>query len=415
MKKFIHMVVALSFFFGVFAVGTEGASAADLPFKDIANHWAKDNILKAYESGLVDGYPDGTFRPDSVVSADQFVSMMLRAFSDGGSNFDQEWLNSLISYQPAFLAAIYSAVNETGFNFQNAKSGYWAKPYIDMLYKMEFLLPFDSVFPQGYEVFKKQITREKASYLLGNWYTLYENDFDFAYKDYVITKSGFVDMNKFSNGAASSHKSTVLLAGLMEGYADKHFYPQRYVTRAQALTMIQRLRDPSLRKPFKPDLTGQHYIELDGEIYLYSDQFKLDTYKKIVELANKHVTKGYIAVGNLGIAVFDSKDTYDKRDFQIRFGQWDNLPTPEFTFAIADGDARSIDISYNFDKLFPNSSELVSASFELLAGNGKGPELKTKSLAVEKTIKDRAVEFTFNNRKYRMFKEGTMVSLEYYY
>ncbi|CAM4045496.1 S-layer homology domain-containing protein [Paenibacillus alkaliterrae] len=418
-KKMISYVLVFTFFIGSVSMvgstkGSAAATSSDVPFTDIQTHWAKDNIMKAKKSGLIDGFPDGTFRPDDVVKGDQFVSMMLRAFSDGNTKFDQAWLDSLITYQPGHLATILSAVKETNFTFNNARSGYWATPFIDILYDMEFLHSFDSVFPEKYDVYKKQITREKASYLIGRWFTNYEDDFDSAYKDYVVSKSGLVDMNSFSNTDVRQYRSVVLIAGLIRGW-NNHFYPQRYVTRAEALTMIQRLRDSSLRDPYKPDLTGQHYIELDGKTYMFSDQYKLDTYKKIVELANKHVQKGYKAVGSLGVAVFDSKDTHDKRDFLIRFGEWDNLPLPEISVTVAEGSAKYIRMFFPNGETFANSKNFVDAAYELLTGSGKGVELKNKVVATVKNYSGKEMQFTLNNKKYKVVKVGDTFNVDYLY
>ena len=38
------------------------------PLTDIENHWAKEQIKAWVEKGLVDGYEDGTFRPDHNIS-----------------------------------------------------------------------------------------------------------------------------------------------------------------------------------------------------------------------------------------------------------------------------------------------------------------------------------------------------------
>lgn len=50
-----------------------------ISFRDIDGHWAKDNILRAAESGWVNGYPDGTFRPQETVTRVQFTTMLARA------------------------------------------------------------------------------------------------------------------------------------------------------------------------------------------------------------------------------------------------------------------------------------------------------------------------------------------------
>lgn len=37
-------------------------------FPDLAGHWAAGAVETAVSEGLVDGYPDGAFRPDNDVS-----------------------------------------------------------------------------------------------------------------------------------------------------------------------------------------------------------------------------------------------------------------------------------------------------------------------------------------------------------
>lgn len=50
-------------------------------FKDISGHWAKENIEKAASQNIVDGYPDGTFRPQELVTRAEFTVMLIRALS----------------------------------------------------------------------------------------------------------------------------------------------------------------------------------------------------------------------------------------------------------------------------------------------------------------------------------------------
>ncbi|MEL7207705.1 MAG: S-layer homology domain-containing protein, partial [Actinomycetota bacterium] len=52
-------------------------SGADEPFDDVhAGHWAGVAIGWAADSGVVSGYPDGSFRPEDPVTRAQFVRML---------------------------------------------------------------------------------------------------------------------------------------------------------------------------------------------------------------------------------------------------------------------------------------------------------------------------------------------------
>ncbi|MDD3652574.1 MAG: S-layer homology domain-containing protein [Desulfotomaculaceae bacterium] len=48
-------------------------------FNDTVAHWAKDSIAAAAANGLVDGYADGTFGPDDLITREQMAVMIVRA------------------------------------------------------------------------------------------------------------------------------------------------------------------------------------------------------------------------------------------------------------------------------------------------------------------------------------------------
>lgn len=56
---------------------TPAESASSL--QDLQGHWAKDAIEQALRLGIVNGYEDGTFRPDGMVSRAEFTAMISRA------------------------------------------------------------------------------------------------------------------------------------------------------------------------------------------------------------------------------------------------------------------------------------------------------------------------------------------------
>lgn len=57
---------------------TESAAGAPVSFRDIIGHWAAANIRTAASNGWVNGYEDGTFRPDQNVTRAEAVTMVNR-------------------------------------------------------------------------------------------------------------------------------------------------------------------------------------------------------------------------------------------------------------------------------------------------------------------------------------------------
>lgn len=66
---------------------------------DITGHWAEPYIEAAAASGYVDGYPDGTFRPDAHISRAEFVKMVATALKlqIPGQTNGEAWYNAYVS------------------------------------------------------------------------------------------------------------------------------------------------------------------------------------------------------------------------------------------------------------------------------------------------------------------------------
>lgn len=52
-----------------------------LQFSDISSSWAREEILKLAEVGIISGFPDGTFHPADPVSRAEFVKMVVSSFA----------------------------------------------------------------------------------------------------------------------------------------------------------------------------------------------------------------------------------------------------------------------------------------------------------------------------------------------
>lgn len=76
MRRFTVWMTALALL--VVLVLSSGANAAGL--KDISASWAKSDIEALVKDGIINGYPDNTFRPESPVTRAEFARMLARAF-----------------------------------------------------------------------------------------------------------------------------------------------------------------------------------------------------------------------------------------------------------------------------------------------------------------------------------------------
>lgn len=76
-KNFIKLFLGL--FVLMFALTPVKAQQSKI-FPDVAaNHWAAAQIKELSQSGVIVGYPDGTFKPDDNVTRAEFASMAIRA------------------------------------------------------------------------------------------------------------------------------------------------------------------------------------------------------------------------------------------------------------------------------------------------------------------------------------------------
>jgi hypothetical protein len=61
------------------ALGLEDYAAGASSFKDMAGHWSDKYVAYAVSLGIINGYPDGTFKPDNTVTYDEAAKMLVAA------------------------------------------------------------------------------------------------------------------------------------------------------------------------------------------------------------------------------------------------------------------------------------------------------------------------------------------------
>ncbi len=110
------MLTLLSFTILIAALGLAGShiyaeneEQPTIVFTDVSNHWAKETIGQAVAKGYVEGFPDGTFRPEEKVSRAQFTKMVAVALElpVTGETTGSNW------YKPYADAAVKAGIHQS--------------------------------------------------------------------------------------------------------------------------------------------------------------------------------------------------------------------------------------------------------------------------------------------------------------
>ena len=98
-------------------------------FTDIASHWAKNEIGIAANKGWINGYPDGTFRPNQYITRAEAMTLVNRVLNRLPEN-SSDLLDSMIKWPDNSDASAwyYLAVQEaTNSHYQKTKENKFEK------------------------------------------------------------------------------------------------------------------------------------------------------------------------------------------------------------------------------------------------------------------------------------------------
>lgn len=213
------------------------AAGQEAVYADMAEHWAKDSVTRMSSLGILDGFPDGTFRPEEAVTADQFVKMLLLSYSELYPNGERGWKTSFFGSLSEANKNVLQR-DHRDFNFKPDVSGYWAKPYVDLAEDLNILAK------NQFADYKVKLRREDVAEIV--YYTLKETEFleDSAYSMGLASQYG--DYLSLSS-RAQRFVAEVTAKGIMEGYPNGYFGAGLPVTRAEALRILERLTDKTGR------------------------------------------------------------------------------------------------------------------------------------------------------------------------
>ncbi|OPX84341.1 MAG: Endoglucanase precursor [Pelotomaculum sp. PtaB.Bin104] len=177
-------------------------------FEDVRDsHWAAEVIKQMCKKGIVNGYPDGTFKPENNITRAEFAKIIVEAMK-----LDQE--------------------NPSIPSFTDIKRGDWYYGYVEAAAKSDLVKGFET----GEFRPNERINREQIAAVLVR--ALGKEAEARAHQD---EETIFTDDQSISPWARGYINVAVQdEAALIVGYPDRTFKPLNKATRAEACTLISR-------------------------------------------------------------------------------------------------------------------------------------------------------------------------------
>ncbi|RKP46265.1 hypothetical protein D7Z26_24605 [Cohnella endophytica] len=196
--------------FAVFAVDHKADVPTDtkptINLSDISGHWAETAIKQAVGNGVVTGYPDGTFKPNHIVTRAEFTVMLVNALKPQGAG-----------------TGTGEALNFT----DAAKIGAWAKSAVSLAVHAGYIKGDEG----GTFRPNSPITRVEMAMMVANaWGLSLETN----------SSSGFTDdqdIPAWAKGAVAAMRKL----GLVTGRGGNKFAPVASTTRAEAVTVLLKM------------------------------------------------------------------------------------------------------------------------------------------------------------------------------
>ncbi|TCL64754.1 S-layer family protein [Hydrogenispora ethanolica] len=86
-RKFYLMLLGMLTLTAIFSVEAQAATAAatatatPAAFSDIEGNWAQKEVKSLTDKGVINGYPDGTFKPDQTINRAEFAKLVAKLFN----------------------------------------------------------------------------------------------------------------------------------------------------------------------------------------------------------------------------------------------------------------------------------------------------------------------------------------------
>ena len=221
---------------------------------DLEGHWAQKEVEAAVASGWVDGYPDGSFKPEKSITRAEFTKMLLDAIHLTPDSETVAWMK-----ENALTDDIWGNPTEYTPKLYDM-SGHWltSQGWLDAALYSGMVVP-DDYNGKNFRP-EKAIARYEIALMtdraLGLVYPAsqpVEGELPFTDKEEILDwMKGYVNES--------------VKAGVLKGYPDGSFQPNKTSTRAEAVVMIQRMLE-EMEEGINPNITvvAQYHKVADNE------------------------------------------------------------------------------------------------------------------------------------------------------
>lgn len=222
------------------------ASSSSGNFKDVKGNWAEATIAKAYAMGLVQGYQDGTFRPNAKVTRAEYASLLTRATKLGSGTGDS--------------------------SFKDMK-GHWAESAVTRLSALGFINNSD--YPNGFKP-NTELTRLEMMKWMSNGLVQSNISFKQAFEDTQNTLLPTPEATKGKIAKAQiPYLALVRGTGIVGGFADGSLQPEEPTTRAEVAAILLRYIDIEGQEASKyADLNEMREVGTTGTNLLTISNYK---------------------------------------------------------------------------------------------------------------------------------------------
>lgn len=189
------------------ALGLQLSSLSALAFSDTTNYWAKADIEELSDNKIIDGYTDGTFRPEKPMTRAEFATILVKVLK------------------------IPVTRDAKAAHFSDVPNGYWAAPAIAAV-KSKGLI---NGFPGNRFMPNRNITRLEVMTILSNMDKT-EIPAEFSVADILSTYEDGSDVPNWAQESVAEAAYTKVMANAPS--RENRIDPNRDATRAEVAAMV---------------------------------------------------------------------------------------------------------------------------------------------------------------------------------